>query len=271
MVQRNSGLSLAIPGIALILAGLSGLFLIFQESTALDAKLQSEQPALRGAQSVAMAPTSAPIRLILFGPPAAGKGTQAAKIVRRYGVDHISTGDMLRSEKKAGTDLGLKAKAFMDAGKLVPDDVVIAMVIKRMQSDSARRAGWMLDGFPRTGPQAQHLLQAESEGSLPQLVVVINVPDEEVVKRITTRRTDPVTKTIYNMAMAPPTDPAVLARLTQRADDNEQSVRARLRAYHHHVGIVKSAFRAVPAVQVVEIDGTGTPDEVFARIAAQLP
>ena len=178
---------------------------------------------------------------------------------------------MLRSEKQAGTELGLKAKAFMDAGKLVPDDVVIAMAIRRMHSSGARRAGWLLDGFPRTGAQAQHLLRDERGGSLPQLVVVINVPDNEVVKRITTRRTDPVTKAIYNMAVAPPTDPAVLARLTQRADDNEESVRARLRSYHYHVGVVKSAFRAVSAVRVAEVDGAGTPDEVFARIAAQLP
>ena len=139
------------------------------------------------------------MRMILVGPPGAGKGTQAARLVDTYKIPHISTGDMLRAAVKAGTELGKKADEFMKAGDLVPDEVVIGMVVERIAEDDAKE-GFMLDGFPRTAPQAEGLDKALAAAGVDlDAVVLIEVADELIEERIVNRRSDPETGTIYHL------------------------------------------------------------------------
>ena len=164
--------------------------------------------------------------IVLFGPPGAGKGTQAEAIVAVTGKPQVSTGDMLRAALAAGTSLGLEAKKFMEIGKLVPDDVIIGLIKERMQQADASN-GVLFDGFPRTIPQAEAL----AEIAAVSLVISIEVPDESIVERIVGRRMDPESGEIYHVTFRPP--PADVAdRLIQRKDDNEEAVRTRLLSYH---------------------------------------
>ena len=174
------------------------------------------------------------MRMILVGPPGAGKGTQAAKIVDRFQIPHISTGDMLRAAVKAGTELGKEADGYMKRGDLVPDSVVIAMVVERIGAGDCGK-GFILDGFPRTQPQAAALDEALKNAELGlDRVILIEVPDDHIVGRITGRRSDPETGKIYNLTTNPP--PAEIAdRLVQRKDDTEEACRAcnDIRALRH--------------------------------------
>ncbi|MDP6741606.1 MAG: adenylate kinase [Candidatus Thalassarchaeaceae archaeon] len=164
--------------------------------------------------------------IVLFGPPGAGKGTQAEAIVAKTGKPQVSTGDMLRAALAAGTSLGLEAKKYMEIGKLVPDDVIIGLIEERMLQDDASN-GVLFDGFPRTIPQAEALAEIAEV----YLVISIEVPDESIVGRIVGRRMDPKSGEIYHVTFRPP--PADVAdRLIQRKDDNEEAVRTRLKAYH---------------------------------------
>jgi adenylate kinase len=164
--------------------------------------------------------------IVLFGPPGAGKGTQAEAIVAVTGKPQVSTGDMLRAALAAGTSLGLEAKKYMEIGKLVPDDVIIGLIEERMQQADASN-GVLFDGFPRTIPQAEAL----AEIAVVSLVISIEVPDESIVERIVGRRMDPDSGEIYHVTFRPP--PADVAdRLIQRKDDNEEAVRTRLLSYH---------------------------------------
>jgi adenylate kinase len=164
--------------------------------------------------------------IVLFGPPGAGKGTQAEAIVAKTGKPQVSTGDMLRAALAAGTSLGLEAKKYMEIGKLVPDDVIIGLIEERMLQDDASN-GVLFDGFPRTIPQAEALAEIAEV----YLVISIEVPDESIVGRIVGRRMDPESGEIYHVTFRPP--PADVAdRLIQRKDDNEEAVRTRLKAYH---------------------------------------
>lgn len=207
------------------------------------------------------------MRLILVGPPGAGKGTQAALLVRSHSIPHISTGDMLRSAVEAGTELGKQADAFMKKGALVPDDVVIAMVIERIaQSDCAD--GFLLDGFPRTVPQAQALHTA-LEGAQVTLdaVVLIEVADELIEERIIHRRSDPETGTIYHLKFNPP--PAEVAdRVVQRKDDTPEACRARLEKYHAETEPIIPFYEGKGLLK--RVDGLGAPAEVELRIKAVL-
>ena len=155
------------------------------------------------------------MRLILIGPPGAGKGTQAEYLVERFRIPHISSGDMLRAAVAGGTDLGRQADGFMKAGQLVPDELVIAMIVERTaQPDCAR--GFILDGFPRTRPQAEELaVDLEKAGVTLDAVVLIEVPDSRIVERVTGRRMDPETGDIYHVQFKPP--PAeIVDRCAQR-------------------------------------------------------
>mgnify|MGYP001410070436 CR=1 FL=1 len=171
-------------------------------------------------------PTDMSESIVLFGPPGAGKGTQAEAIVAATGKPQVSTGDMLRAALNAGTELGLEAKKYMDVGELVPDEVIIGLIADRMNHNDASN-GVLFDGFPRTIPQAEALAKIATLS----LVISIEVPDESIVERIVGRRMDPETGEIYHVNFRPaPAD--IAGRLVQRKDDNEEAVRTRLLAYH---------------------------------------
>ena len=164
--------------------------------------------------------------IVLFGPPGAGKGTQASRIVDLTSKPQVSTGDMLRSALSEGTKLGLEAKSFMEAGELVPDDVIIGLIYERLKMEDARN-GVLFDGFPRTIAQAEELAKIAEVSA----VVSIEVPDDSIVERIVGRRMDPETGEIYHIQFNPAPG-SIKDRLIQRKDDNELTVRNRLKSYH---------------------------------------
>ncbi|HQS99199.1 MAG: adenylate kinase [Hydrogenophilales bacterium 16-64-46] len=172
------------------------------------------------------------MRLILLGGPGAGKGTQANYIKEKYKIPQISTGDMLRAQIKAGTELGMKAKAIMDAGGLVSDDIIIGMVQARLKEDDCKN-GYLFDGFPRTIPQAEAMKAA---GVPIDYVVEIDVPDEEIVKRMSGRRVHVASGRTYHVVFNPPKvagkDDVTGEDLIQRDDDQEDTVKKRLDVYH---------------------------------------
>lgn len=207
------------------------------------------------------------MRMIFVGPPGAGKGTQAARLVDSYELTHISTGDMLRAAVQAGTALGQKADDFMKAGALVPDELVIAMVIERIGAADCAR-GFMLDGFPRTRAQAQ-ALEAEMQRAGIELdhVVLLEVPDGLIVDRIIGRRSDPETGEIYHLTHRPP-PPEIAGRLVHRKDDTEEACRARLAKYHSETAPIIPFYEERGLLK--RVDGVGTPDEVTSRMTKVL-
>jgi len=207
------------------------------------------------------------MRMILVGPPGAGKGTQAARLVDRLRIPHISSGDMLRAAVKEGTPFGRKADEFMKAGQLVPDDLVISMVIERLSKPDCAK-GFMLDGFPRTRPQAQ-ALDAELAGANLHLdvVLLLEVPDELIVDRITGRRSDPTTGAIYHLKYNPPPAEAT-DRLVHRKDDTQEACRARLEKYHSETEPIVPFYESKQILR--RVDGNAPPDTVTERIESVL-
>jgi len=200
--------------------------------------------------------------IVLFGPPGAGKGTQADAIVEATGKPQVSTGDMLRAALAAGTALGLQAKKYMEAGELVPDDVIIGLIEERMQQDDASE-GVLFDGFPRTIPQAEALAEIAEVS----LVISIEVPDDAIVGRIVGRRMDPETGNIYHVTFKPA--PAEIAgRLIQRKDDNEEAVRTRLTAYHNQTSPLAEWYAEKGLLATV--NGNQAMADVGAEISAVL-
>ncbi len=207
------------------------------------------------------------MRMIFIGPPGAGKGTQAARLVERFDIPHISTGDMFRAAVKAGTPLGLKAKAIMDSGGLVSDDITVGLVRERLaEPDTAE--GFMLDGFPRTIPQAEALEQMLAEAGRPlQAVVLLEVPDEVIERRIVGRRQDPETKKLYHLDFDPP-PPEIADRVIQRSDDTAEKCRERLAVYHGQTAPLVPFYESRGLLR--RVDGLASPDEVTERIVAAL-
>ena len=205
------------------------------------------------------------MRLILIGPPASGKGTQADLIVERLSVPKISTGDMLRAAKAAGTPLGRQAEAFMNSGKLVPDSVVIGLVEDRLaQPDAA--AGFILDGFPRTVPQAEALQALLRRIASPiDFAVQIEVPRELLMERATLRRMDRQTGQIYHLKYNPP--PAG-ADLVHRADDQEETVKKRLDEYDTMTAALLPFYSALGLLR--KVDGAGSPQSVFSQLLSAI-
>ncbi|MFS7981913.1 putative adenylate kinase [Helianthus anomalus] len=162
---------------------------------------------------------------MISGAPASGKGTQCEMIVQKFGLVHISTGDLLRSEVAAGSEIGNQAKEYMNSGRLVPDEVVTTMVIGRLSRDDAKEKGWLLDGFPRSFAQAQSLEKMK----IPDIFIALDVPDEILIDRCVGRRLDPETGKIYHIKNFPPETEEVKARLITRADDTEE------KAYIHYL------------------------------------
>jgi adenylate kinase len=213
--------------------------------------------------------TDRQLNVILLGGPGAGKGTQAERIVARYGLPHVSTGEMLRAAAAAGTEMGLAAQRFMQAGDLVPDEVVIGVVRDRLaQPDAA--AGFLLDGFPRTLPQAEQLdRMLEGAGRAVSHVILIDVPAEELVQRIAGRRTCGGCGKLYNVTFDPPRVDGVCdvcgSQLTQRADDTEETVRNRLAVYDAQTAPLVGYYER-RGVLGRAYGGGKLPDEVFAQI-----
>lgn len=202
------------------------------------------------------------MNLVLLGPPGAGKGTQATRLSQEFSVRHLSSGDVLRAERKAGTELGAKVAGYMDAGALVPDEIIIEVILSQVKAEPS---GVLLDGFPRTRAQAESLLRAlEESGSGVDAVISLEVPDEDIVERITGRRICPACGQPYNVRFQPPKRAGVCDKdgetLIQRPDDTEEVVKQRLRAYHEQTEPVKTYYRAKGLLS--EIDGTRSMEEV---------
>ncbi|MCG3181106.1 MAG: adenylate kinase [Phycisphaerae bacterium] len=199
------------------------------------------------------------MRLVLLGPPGAGKGTQAQVLCKDKGWAHLSSGDILRGEVKAGTELGAKAKAFMDAGQLVPDDLVVNMMVSRIARPDCA-GGFVLDGFPRTAVQAEALDKALARSGRPlDGVVSLEVRDDEVVRRISGRRTCPQCGAIYHVQTLRPKVDDVCDRcghrgLTQRADDREEVVGQRLVAYRRQTEPLIEYYRRAGLLEQVSAE-----------------
>lgn len=212
------------------------------------------------------------MRIILLGPPGAGKGTQAASICERYGIPQISTGDMLRAAVSAGTELGRKAKAVMDRGELVSDDIIIGVVQERVQQPDCAN-GFLLDGFPRTIAQADALREA---GIDIDAVVEIEVDDEEIIRRMSGRRVHPSSGRVYHVEFNPPAiageDDETGEPLVQREDDQEEVVRQRLETYHEQTEPLVGYYRKWNesgdgrAPRCLHVDGTGEVEDVRERL-----
>lgn len=212
------------------------------------------------------------MNLVFLGPAGSGKGTQAKKLESAYGVTQISTGDLLREAVRDGTPLGQKAEPLMRQGKLVPDDLVIGLIEDRFLQGGVEK-GVLLDGFPRTLPQAEALDSMFARNGLRlDKVLSLEVPSSILVERVTGRRSCPKCGTVYHVSAAPPKDPDVCdldgTALIQRSDDTAEKLANRLAVFDTEIPKVKRHYGAEGLL--AEVDGTGTPDEVFARIREAL-
>jgi adenylate kinase len=210
--------------------------------------------------------------LVLLGPPGAGKGTQAERLIEDFDLPYYATGNILREAVENGTELGKQAKEFMDAGKLVPDDLICAVIAERLDSGQADD-GFLLDGFPRTIGQAQMLEQAlDKRGRALTAVLLIDAPDEEVVRRLSGRRTCVKNGHVYHVEFDPPKNEGVCdqdgSRLIQRDDDKPETVQNRLAVYHEQTEPLILWYGERGLLR--RFDGTRTPEEVHSHIRATL-
>ncbi len=212
------------------------------------------------------------MRLVFLGAPGAGKGTQAKRLVEKYGIPQISTGDLLRAAVAAGTPLGKEAKSYMDRGELVPDSVVLGMVKERLSQDDCKK-GFILDGFPRNVTQAEALDKMLAEMSMPlDLALNLDVPFEDLMKRLTGRRTCKACGQMYNVYYNPPKAEGKCDKcggeLFQRDDDKEETIRKRLEVYKAQTEPLIDYYSKKGILKSVE--GTGSIDEIFNNICAIL-
>ena len=214
------------------------------------------------------------MRIILLGAPGAGKGTQAQFLTKKFNIPQISTGDMLRAAIKAGTDMGKMAKAAMDAGQLVTDEIIIGLVKERIAEDDCKN-GYLLDGFPRTLPQADAVTNA---GIAIDAVIEIDVPDSEIVNRMSGRRAHLASGRTYHVTFNPPKvdgkDDETGEDLVQRDDDKAEVVADRLKVYHELtqplIGYYKEQAKSIDTLTYIRVDGTAHISEVEAAITSKL-
>ncbi|MGB9822439.1 adenylate kinase [Thermodesulfovibrio sp.] len=212
------------------------------------------------------------MRLVFLGAPGAGKGTQAKKLVEKYGIPQISTGDLLRAAVAQGTPLGKEAKAYMDKGELVPDSVVLGMVKERLAQDDCKK-GFILDGFPRNVAQAEALDKMLAEMNIPlDLALNLDVPFDDLMKRLTGRRTCKSCGQMYNIYFSPPKVDGKCDKcggeLFQRDDDKEETIRKRLEVYRAQTEPLIDYYSKKGILKTVS--GTGSIDEIFSSICAIL-
>ena len=212
------------------------------------------------------------MRVILLGPPGAGKGTQAQRLTQKLGIPQVSTGDILRAAVAAGTGLGREAKAVMDQGALVPDSVVIGIIRERLAAPDCAR-GYILDGFPRTAAQAEALGEMlQALGTPLTAVLSLTVDPEELVRRLSGRRTCGGCGAAYHLETAPPRRAGLCDRcggaLLQREDDREETIRKRLAVYREQTAPLVAYYRGRGLLR--EVDGRGDIDGVFARVCRLL-
>ena len=208
------------------------------------------------------------INLIFLGPPGAGKGTQSERIVEDYDIVQISTGDILRKAVKEGTELGKEAKVYMESGQLVPDSLIINIMKDRLQEDDCKN-GFILDGFPRTIAQAEALDSMLAEiGSEVTSIISLEVDDQVVIDRNTGRRSCPKCGTVYHIKYNPPKLGGVCDKdgetLVHRADDQEETIKSRLKVYHDTTELLKGYY--ADSGKFTKLDGDRHPDEVFVDI-----
>lgn len=208
------------------------------------------------------------MRLVLLGAPGAGKGTQAKKLVEKYGIPQISTGDLLRAAVAAGTPLGKEAKSYMDKGELVPDSVVLGMVEERLKQDDCKK-GYILDGFPRNTAQAEALDKMLASLNMPLTAALsVDVPFDDLMKRLTGRRTCKACGQMYNVYFNPPKKEGVCDKcggeLFQRDDDKEETIRKRLEVYNAQTAPLIDYYRKMGILKSVA--GTGSIDDIFKKV-----
>lgn len=212
------------------------------------------------------------MKIIMLGAPGAGKGTQAKKIAEKYGIVHVSTGDIFRANLKGGTELGMKAKSYMDQGKLVPDDVTIAMLLDRIgEADCAN--GYVLDGFPRTIPQAESLTEVlDKRGEKIDYVIDVDVPDEAIIDRMSGRRAcvscGATYHTVHNAPKTEGVCDACGGKLVLREDDKPETVKRRLSVYHEQTQPLIEYYQK--AGILASVDGTQDLNKVFEDIVSVL-
>lgn len=208
------------------------------------------------------------LRIIMLGAPGAGKGTQASRIAESRGLPHISTGDIFRKHLKDGTELGQQVQQYLNAGELVPDELTCAIVADRLtEGDCAN--GYILDGFPRSQPQAEALKKMlEERNESIDVAIDIDVPDADIIERLSARRTDPETGAVYNLKFNPPS-PEVAEKLVQRDDDKPETIRQRLSVYHETTKPIIDYYEKEGILESIASAGL-TPDEVYTKVEAIL-
>ncbi|CAN1235645.1 Adenylate kinase 2, chloroplastic [Linum perenne] len=237
-------------------------------------RFQKREFSLRMANSrnkaqvvLASANADPPLRIMISGAPASGKGTQCELITKKYNLVHIAAGDLLREEIASGSDNGKRAKEYMEKGQLVPNEIVVMMVKDRLMQPDSQANGWLLDGYPRSLSQATAL---KEYGFEPDMFIVLEVPEDILVERVVGRRLDPVTGKIYHLTYSPPETEEIAARLTQRFDDTEEkarnNVKLRLNTHNQNVEAVLSMYEDI----TLKIKGNVSKEEVFAQIDTAL-
>ena len=212
------------------------------------------------------------MKIVMLGAPGAGKGTQAIKIADKYDIPHISTGDIFRANIKGGTELGQKAKSYIDKGELVPDEVTIGMLLDRIAQDDCKN-GYVLDGFPRTIPQAESLTEAlKSQGDKIDFALNIDVPDEAIIERMSGRRACPKCGATYHIVYAAPKTENICDKcgteLIIRSDDKPETVKDRLNVYHQQTEPLIAYYKTAGVLR--EVDGTQELPKVFEDVVAIL-